>query len=465
MSAPPKTTPRCTVRAPVTPPAALKQFDVARRRQISELAAQHSRICDLAETFPGLLFALASGYGTSAARRQALQQIRAGKPLRHVAKTIDLPYWLRRLPAAAFTFDLHQLPIEPAHAKKLAGHIPPAPSAAKIWFWGIHYATCAGGPDFAIWVSDQIARHPTRFRGVTGRSHLRRLTAWAWHSGQPGSPGFDLLAKPWSPDMGYKRAHEECARWLCRVDLARVLARRNLKGHKPWVAAGASQGHTFRELTSILDFMRESEAMDNCLDQFAQQLASRDSQVFSVEVKGRTVADVEIGRHDAEPTMPAVLQLRGQRNRRASARVWQATYAWLGEQRLAMRRVTHKAAGRPQVDRHFNRTFWEPYITALATARIPEAMLNDIVLTFELEKCGLGTRPTPRQRTQKATPAASNMIGGRKAGPTMVAKAKTAVPAAKAQTAATPPTKRLDSDTQKSKPKPLASESTACRAK
>jgi hypothetical protein len=79
---------------------------------------------------------------------------------------------------------------------------------------------------------------------------------------------------------------------------------------------------------------------------------------------------VEIGLHETEVTMPTIVQLRAARNRRAPPEVWQATFAWLGSQRLeplTPERQVPKSAKRIEA----RRQLWEPYLRFLA--RSPHA--------------------------------------------------------------------------------------------
>ena len=103
---------------------------------------------------------------------------------------------------------------------------------------------------------------------------------------------------------------------------------------RPGSSDGAAAGYNFVALRTVDDFVTESEALDNCLDQYADHLRAGATAVFSIRKNARSVACVEIGLHEAEVTMPTVVQLRAARNRRAPPEVWQATYAWIGSQRL-----------------------------------------------------------------------------------------------------------------------------------
>ena len=162
--------------------------------------------------------------------------------------------------------------------------------------------------------------------------------------------------------MSFKRAREELSVWRQRLRLVECL------GHgieTPWLSDGTAAGYNFVALRTVDDFVTESEALDNCLDQYADHLRTGATAVFSIRKNARSVACVEIGLHEAEATMPTVVQLRAARNRRAPPDVWQATYAWIGSQRLeplAPERHTPQAAKRTEA----RRQLWSPYLAFLA---------------------------------------------------------------------------------------------------
>ena len=60
----------------------LDAFDPEYRRFIRELTSCSTALEDLADSFPGLLFALASNYATPAQREQAFEMVYEGVPLR-----------------------------------------------------------------------------------------------------------------------------------------------------------------------------------------------------------------------------------------------------------------------------------------------------------------------------------------------------------------------------------------------
>lgn len=309
---------------------AIAAFVPSARKAILQLTSQSPAMADLAETFPALLYALTTGYGTLAARETATALIEAGAPLRHVAVALALPWWLRRLPAAALDGSLAGLPHNAELAQKLACAIPADPAIARCWLASVAYGCRAAGPGFGVWLGGWIGRANGCLMPI-GSDNLRLLAAWAWASQHAETRLGRLVRRRWSNAISPRRALEELCIWRQRVELAIYLAAR-----EPTVslASGTAHGLAFVPLADAEAFIDEAARMDNCLDQYGARLALRRSHIVSIRRDGRPVADLEIGPHDEEPSMPAVRQLRGPRNRCAGAEIWRATYAWLGEQRF-----------------------------------------------------------------------------------------------------------------------------------
>ncbi len=391
----------------------MKSFHPSYRRYVQHLSSCSRQIEDLADSFPALLFALSTGYGTPESRAASFSLIQSGASLKDAASELGLPFWLRRLPASAFTEPLRQLPNTPEFARRIAPLIPETDGKARSWLWAVNYANLACGPEFALWTANWIGKQSRHLSGPFGEENFRFLTAWAWHSARPLNAGYDLLRRPWTPLIGPRRAIEETAVWRRRIALA--LAIRRLETTN-WLQDGSSLGFEFVALCSPQDFIRESEAMDNCLDQFADRLEQNHSKVFSIRKDGRSVANVEIGNHEHEVTMPCVLQLRAPRNRRASAEVWQATYAWLGMQTL---RPRYSNTARPQSarGRHAAKAFWQDYLDhlephgladAFAAIAISQRRNRTIVETSEL--AALQPEPTRRRPRARRPTAASSPL-------------------------------------------------------
>ncbi len=333
----------------------VQSFHTSFRRQVGEIASRAPCLEDLAETFPGLLFALATGYGTVESRRAAVAHLAAGSRLREAARALGLPWWMRRLPPQAFNKRLAKIPDDPAFSERIVNLLPSAPALSGSWLERVlqSYRTC--NAEFAIWV----ARHDRLRAPLATDPALPYVAAWAWFARHPDTLGGRLLRRPWTPGMSPRRAFDELTAWRKRVRLSLTLASLD---RETWLEDGTSLGYQFVALKEIGDFIAESEAMDNCLDAFAEKLEAGISYVFSIRHNGRPVADLEIGAHPIEPNLPTIVQLRGPRNKRASPQIWRAAYAWLGSQTL---RPAPALVIRSAERRRAWRALWKPYLAVL----------------------------------------------------------------------------------------------------
>jgi hypothetical protein len=337
----------------------LEAFHPCCRRYVAELTCCCAEIEDLADTFPALLFALVSRYGTVEKRERAFALVAAGAPLREAADALGLAWWLRKLPAHAFSDPLPAFPLDRDFCLHISNLIPRDERLLTVWLARVSHAYEAGDLAYALWIARQheLAAPPEEL--------FTFLAAWAWFSGRPGLLGHRLLRRPWTPEMSFKRAREELAVWRQRLRLIECLG----PGiESPWLADGTASGFDFVALRTVEDFIAESEALENCLDQYADQLHSGLTAVFSIRKGARRVACVEIGLHDEEASMPNIVQLRGARNRRAPPEIWQATYGWLGSQRLApLSPLRH--APKPMQRIEARRQLWSPYLEVMEGTR------------------------------------------------------------------------------------------------
>jgi hypothetical protein len=333
----------------------LESFDPRFRQRICNMASRAACFEDLAEAFPGMLFALATGYGSLEARRAAVAHIIAGSRLREAAEALGLPWWLRRLPPQAFTQRLAQVPDEITFSSRIINLLPSTPTLAAKWLDRVLLAYRSCHAEFALWV----AKHDRFYTPLARDPALPYLAAWAWHAGRPDTLAGRLVRRRWTPTMSPRRAFDELAAWRKRLRLSLTLSSLS---REPWLASGSALGYEFVELRTIDDFIAESEAMHNCLDAFADTLESGVCFVFSIREKGVPVADIEIGVHPQDPQVPAIVQLRGPRNRKAIPQIWRAAYTWLGEQAF---RPAPAIFMNSTERRRAWRTLWKPYLATL----------------------------------------------------------------------------------------------------
>lgn len=370
----------------------VQSFHTPFRRHVADVARRASCFEDLADSFPGLLFALATGYGTVETRRAAAAHVVTGSPLREAADALGLPWWTRKLPPQAFTQRLAELPQDPSFATRIVNLLPDAPASAGKWLERVLHAYRTCHSDFALWV----AKHDRLHNSMVADPALPYLAAWAWHAKHPETLGGRLLRRGWHPSMSPNRAFDELTIWRKRLRLALSLS--SLE-REPWLTGGTSQGYEFVELRTVDDFIAESTAMDNCLDAFSEKLEAGVCYVFSIREKGVPVADVEIGPHPQDAKMPTIVQLRAPRNRRSNPNIWRAAYDWLGSQPL--RPAPPLLVDAPQRRRAW-RELWKPYVSTLEPT--DRAVFEQLAVGLDRLK---PSRSPSRaaSRTQRATEA------------------------------------------------------------
>jgi hypothetical protein len=363
----------------------IETFHPLWRRSIQELTTGSDPAEDLADSFPALLFALASGYGTARGREQALGLVAAGAPLRTAADALGLPWWLRRLPAPAFVQPLGAVPGDAEFATQISNLVPALPARTASWLDQVLCAHQACHSLFALWVAKHLPHHGANRRDEI----LMYLAAWAWHADRPDTTGHRILRRPWSSAISLRRALDELVNWRRRSELAITLG----SGlDRTWLSAGSAAGYQFVPLRTIDDFIAESVAMDNCLDRYGDKIDGSTCRVFSVRRRGQAVADVELSPHFTDAQMPAVAQVRGPRNRRAPPEVWRAVYAWMGAQTIEPIGADGLPP-RPADRRRARRAFWQPYLSAIDSARRPA--FERLLQARQRDRRGALEPPTP----------------------------------------------------------------------
>jgi len=347
----------------------LNAFPQPYRKYVAGLSSCAPAVEDLADSFPALLFAMATGYGSVRRRQAAFEAIVAGQPLKIAAGWLELPLWLRRLPAQAFAQPLPILSQDEEFTSAAVNRVPDVPRDAAAWFERLAVSHRLIGREFALW----SIREPRLLPPHTTDEDMQWLLAWGWTSVNPDFAGHGLLRTGWTPAIGWKRARDEVAIWRKRIDLVGAMAGapRDLGVRDAMVA-----GYDIVGLRTVEDFVAESVAMENCLDQYAAHLAYGRIRIFSVRKDGRPIADVEVTLKPDDVNTPCISQIRGPRNRRAPPAVWQAVHSWLAGQSF---RAVDTAPTSAQATREAFRQFWHSYVSAAESAGLPPHVLSRVL--------------------------------------------------------------------------------------
>ncbi len=335
------------------------RFDPAARRELRKLFRKSDRFFDLARVFPGAAFAIATRQRPRHQRLEAQTQVVEGAALRKVAKTLEMPLWLRRLPPEAFeNIDL-DLPTSESFTRRIATRLPADDCDCAFWLESVGFAARAAGEEFALWLAEQ--RHIFDVRGDPTKL-FAIFAAYAWHSTEgAGSRAQELIVVPWRPEIAFDTALCAAKSWLNRMRLVVQLQPGIITD--PWLKSGRFGDFEFVPLTDCEQILAEAHAMQNCADQYADRLTRDKCRLFSVRRGLQRIATLEIGPHPREAGVLAITQLKARHNMPASIEVWQAAHAWLSDQPGLKRLQSVVGPDRP-FDVHLWTELLGPYRTA-----------------------------------------------------------------------------------------------------
>jgi hypothetical protein len=307
--------------------------------------------------------------------------------LRRAAAALRLPYWLRRLAPQALNERLPRLPDEPDFAVSIVNFVPAKGNRGRRWLKRVALAAHASDQAFALWVARQRETPPDQ----EGLFLDLALAAWAWHAKPSAvSPARALLTVRWTNDIGQRRAVAEALAWLKRIEMAAIV-----EGGlgEAWFPAGSAAGYDFVPLATLEDFLTEAKTLDNCLDQYADQLRDGSTRLYSVRRRGMHVAAIELAPHEDDGSAPAIRQLRGPRNKRVSSDVWQAAMLWLGQQRLRPLPTGVRPAQQAARVRAL-KAIWRPYLDSLPCEEL-RLKVEDVLVRRLRQALESGYRGTP----------------------------------------------------------------------
>ena len=326
-------------------------FDPNYKTSVRRLLYSSPRVADLARVFPAALHVIASRQAPQSRRKRALDLVEKGAQLKDVANALQLPLWMRRLPAGAFRGPLPPLASGDGFSRRIVNHLPRPGSDAAFWLRSVSFAQQAADDAFALWLAQQpLFRDdgdPQRLFGL--------LAAYSWFSAHEKTRANSLISVRWRPEIALETAVCSAKSWLNRLRLIMQLSEGVIAD--PWLVPSEVDGFTFEPLMASASLLSEAHAMQNCADQYAERLARDKCRLFSVKRRGQRLATLEIGPHPREASVLAITQLKARHNLPASMEIWRAAYAWLASQSELRRpygsAAPRAATARRQLDKSF----------------------------------------------------------------------------------------------------------------
>ena len=328
---------------------------------VRRVARRHSRLADLAFSFPALLVALAvprAGFNCES----AIDLVFRGVPLCELAKAADVPLWTRKLPPESFTGPVPKLPDTNDFRRRIMNHLPVTPKVAPRWLEVVGNAVAWADDPFAVW----IAQHVTEPQKRHQRGNLRLLSLWAWFSGRPDTLAYRFIQKPWVPSMQPAAALIAAGAWQTTVEFYLEIGEETVADL--WTQPGTVDGYEFVPLRSFADVCEEGHTMRNCVQTYGYRLAHNHSRLWSIRKDGKRVATLEIG--VARDSLLGVYEIQAAGNKGVPIEVAWAVRQWLQMHHLPSVDTKSRDWDATPLNRALWMAMWKPYW--IAKRRFPE---------------------------------------------------------------------------------------------
>jgi hypothetical protein len=340
----------------------LRRYHPRFQGAVRALTMRHSRIADLAASFPALLFALAVPRpGLDPA--PALARVIDGRALAEAAAAAHLPLWLRKLPPEALERPIARLPDGDLFRRQIANHLPRSPKLAPTWLQAVADVAELAHESAAVWIARELIREPRRVNSA----RLRLISLWSWFSVQQTTFGNELIDRRWTPAMRIGPALAAADDWRMMIALHVNLGPQPI--NDMGLQAGRVAGYDFLPLNLISAITEEADAMRNCLNTYGYNLAHNASRLWSVRLNGERVATLRIACRYRDP-LPNIVELKAAGNAGVTRELWWAARQWLHMHDLSQIDMGRLKWGTAPLDRPTWLSLWRPYW--LAKRRIPE---------------------------------------------------------------------------------------------
>jgi hypothetical protein len=352
---------------------ALSTYGRSHRQAVTQVAARHPALADLALSFPALLFVAAVPH--KGIDRDRLQKaVIEGQSLRDLARLAGLPLWTRKLKPQAFEKPLLNIPDGEWFARQIPNFIPKRARKQAKWLECVAFSNRWGTPAFALWV----AQHDNQLPKYGTLNWLFYIGLWCWFCENKETDFGRLVSKGFHPRQDLKQVARLANDWIANVNLHLYV---QITPSQSKFVSRIVNEFEFVNLSSTSMIVEEAEAMHNCLKGYGHDISFWSVELWSVRKEGRRVATLSLANSYID-SLPMISEIKACNNEEVSREVALAARKW-----FAMHDLEHIQFEDREVRDEARRMGWikgfKPYWIA------KKAFPTQLRLNGALQLCGI----------------------------------------------------------------------------
>lgn len=303
-----------------------RRFSKEHRSKIYQLATQHERFRQLAETWP----ALAVDVATCGSNNPALDMVLYGEPLDSIAEFCAISRYTRKVRPQLCHLG-HVNALCSLQGEQVSPFIPKTTLGQQRFFCALEnmarYPVTVG---VARWFAKNVPLHARAGRLL--QNDCDQILDFFRSTGN------------YEPKMSWENAWKRAQQWH-NEEVRRANERMRLRAVEdekpfpsPWIPGATVHGYEIVPLTSPQELNEEGAAMHHCVGSYARNVRGGHCYIYSVRKDGNRLATLELGKgygswYDVPPAFAVnsyrVAQLRAACNAEPSPVVRAAVESWL----------------------------------------------------------------------------------------------------------------------------------------
>jgi hypothetical protein len=260
-------------------PDPVAAFKPALRVPLRRFAARHPACADLVISFPAAAVAIVTGTRGKARSQAAEAAVQDGLRRRDIAERLNLPYWMRRVPAAncdlAVPASLGFAPRTPAEAK-LPRLLPEGAFRQRSWLQSVFHLASYQDDDIFAWALEMapLDRH-------LGPDLIDLTLACRFYASRPELPGARGLPAGLAPQNGFLRLLNAAVLWIRQIVHEHLW--RCQQAAFEAVPEAVFRGYRLRLVHRLEEIEEIAARYQNCLRSYAMMILNGTCYIYEAE--------------------------------------------------------------------------------------------------------------------------------------------------------------------------------------